>query len=105
MHRLILNAPDGIQVDHVNRNRLDNRRSNLRIATDLQNHFNTVKRSHNTTGYKGVSRYHKLDRWYARIALHGKVYYLGIHNSPEEAARAYDAKARELFGEFAWTNF
>jgi hypothetical protein len=98
-------APKGHEVDHKNNDSLDNRRSNLRIATIAQNRQNSKKRSDNTTGYKGVNRAETDNRWLARIQNDGKTYYLGTYKTPIEAAQAYDEKARELHGEFARTNF
>ena len=101
MHRFILNAPKGMDVDHINHNRLDNRECNLRICTRSQNLGNCLI----TKGrkYKGIKKRGK--KWQANITCNYKKYYLGIFDSEIEAAKAYDAKALELFGEFAYTNF
>lgn len=103
MHRLILNAPEGSQVDHINGNKLDNRRSNLRLATASQNRANKGKIVNNTSGYKGVSLSGK--KWAADIAMNKVKVRLGRFDTPEEAAKAYDQAARELHGEFARPNF
>jgi hypothetical protein len=99
MHRVIIAAPDGVKVDHRNRDSLDNQRENLRLATNSQNAANSVHRP-NRSGYRGVyltqGRY-----WYVFIA--GT--YLGTFPDAESAARAYDDAARERFGEFARVNF
>jgi len=112
-HRLILSRIMGRElkrtehVDHINHNGLDNRRENLRIATPSQNHGNIKKqRGVYTSIYKGVcfeSRY-KL-KWLASIKVGGVQMYIGRYPTEEEAARAYDKKAKELFGEFAYLNF
>lgn len=110
LHRFILDAPDGVLVDHKDGNTLDCRRRNLRIATSAQNVHNSIVPKHNVTGFKGVG-YHQaraLTRpacYRARIMLSGKRLQIGWFRTAEEAARAYDAKARELFGEFARLNF
>ncbi len=101
MHRFILNAPKGIQVDHINGNGLDNRKSNLRLATASQNSINRI--SKNRTGYRGVKS--AKGKYTARITCKGKVYFLGIFSSAEAAAQAYDKKAIELHGDFAVLNF
>jgi hypothetical protein len=102
MHRLIMEAPSDVHVDHINNNGLDNRRSNLRFATPAQNaHNRSVILS--SSGFKGVSSNGR--RWRAQICAADKRMHLGTYDTPELAARAYDAKARELFGEFAFTNF
>src|SRR5262245_20120322 len=95
MHRLILNAPAGMDVDHKNGNGLDNRRDNLRLATDRQNALNQRRRSDNTSGYMGVVRSGK--RWLAQIHVGDKSIVLGRFHEPEDAARAYDSAAREHF--------
>jgi hypothetical protein len=92
-------------VDHQNHDGLDNRRSNLRQATKCQNQQNQRLRSDNKSGYKGVF-WDKRDRkWHARIRANGRAVSLRYHLTAEDAARAYDAAARELHGEFAWLNF
>lgn len=99
MHRFILNAPSGMVVDHVNRARLDNRRSNLRLATAADNVKNASKRKDNTTGFKGVSK--KGDGYIAQIQVNKKGRFLGKFATPEEAAEAYRKACTELHGDFA----
>jgi HNH endonuclease/AP2 domain len=94
----------GMQVDHINRNKLDNRKANLRVSTNSQNLFNRGKTVLNTSGYKGVTR-RSVNRWIAQTIFCGTYLYLGSFDNPVEAARAYDKKALELHGEFACINF
>jgi hypothetical protein len=104
MAREIMNPPDGMKVDHIReQNTLDNRRSNLRICTNAQNSYNRGKNKNNTSGFKGVSLF--AGKWRALIAINGKLIHLGYYSTAEQAAKAYDAKAKELHGEFARTNF
>ena len=107
MHRVVAQAPDGIDVDHKDLDRLNCTRENLRLASRSQNGANRPATKRNTTGYKGVqpsgNAYKRPYR--AEIRFLGKNIYLGSFETAEEAARAYDAKAVELFGEFAYTNF
>ena len=107
MHREVTDCPKGSMIDHINGNGLDNRRSNLRVCTMSENMMNRSKTRQNSTGYKGVYNTgdSKLNPYRAKIQKNSKVYCLGHYNTPEEAARAYDAKAKELFGEFAHLNF
>lgn len=109
LHRLIMNAPNGVDVDHKNGNKLDCRKENLRLATDSQNHANSKiqrKRAHIQSRYKGVSwRNRRGGVWTAGIKVNYKTIYLGQYLTEEDAARAYDRAARDYFGEFARTNF
>jgi hypothetical protein len=101
LHQLLLDAP---LVDHVNGDGLDNRRSNLRPASHVENARNRARRSDNRSGFKGVQ--HRDDgRWRARIQAPTRRIHLGIFPTRIEAAHAYDAAAIELFGEFARLNF
>lgn len=102
MHRLLLGSDGG---DHVNRNGLDNRRSNLRACTASQNNFNHGLRSDNTSGFKGVTRVEERLPWRAQIQEHGRHHDLGNYATAEEAARVYDAAAIRLHGAFARLNF
>tara|TARA_R110001632_G_scaffold194731_1_gene316180 strand:+ start:270 stop:815 length:546 start_codon:yes stop_codon:yes gene_type:complete len=87
-------------IDHIDHNKLNNRISNLRSCTHQQNKFNQGKYSNNTSGFKGVSFRKPNKKWMAQIAQDGKIIYLGSFNCPQEASRAYEAKARELFGDY-----
>tara|TARA_R110000824_G_scaffold396554_1_gene598108 strand:- start:1212 stop:1535 length:324 start_codon:yes stop_codon:yes gene_type:complete len=104
MQRFIMDAPKGMQVDHINRNPLDNRKSNLRICTNAENSYNTGPQKNNTSGYKGVSWRKDAKKWTAYIG-HAPKSHLGYFDTPEEAAKARDAKAKELHGEYAHLNF
>lgn len=99
MHRLILGFPEG-QVDHRNRNRLDNQRGNLRLATMQQNNQNIMKSKKSAAGFLGVKQ-ESLNVFCARV---GKVV-VGYYDAAEKAAIARDQKALELRGEFAVLNF
>lgn len=108
MHRLILNAPPGVEVDHrdgtlFSDRRLDNRKGNLRLATKVQNRRNRGINKNNRTGYKGVNRAGL--KWMARIWVGGRNRYIGLFNTAEEAARMYDLWAWFNYGEFARFNF
>jgi len=103
MHRLIMNAPDGVEVDHHNGNGLDNTRNNLRFCSSSQNKWN--RRKTNKRGFKGVYFHRHSGKWHASISCRKKRYNLGYYNSPEDAAKAYDAAALRLHGEFTRLNF
>ena len=105
MHRIVLAAPDDLQVDHINGDGLDNRRCNLRLATQAENSANRSK-THGRFAYKGL-RFHAGRRkpWAAQITQNYKAITIGYYATPAEAAAAYDEKAQELFGEFARLNF
>lgn len=107
MHHLLLPRTDGFLVDHINGNRLDNRRANLRLATPQQNQHNKAKQqaSATTSLYKGVSREDGRATWRAQVWHNGRPHFTGRYASELEAARAYDAVALALFGEFARLNF
>jgi hypothetical protein len=91
--------------DHIDGNGLNNQEANLRPATNSQNQMNQRLQKSSKSGFKGVSWYGATRKWQVQIKKDGKHYFLGRFSTPEEAARAYDAKARELFGEFARLNF
>jgi hypothetical protein len=103
IHRLITNAPKGMVVDHINGDGLDNRRENLRLCTVAENNKNRRRNSNNTSGYKGVRR--DTYKYKAAIKSENKLIHLGMFSSPEDAARAYDKAAKEIFGKFAKLNF
>jgi hypothetical protein len=108
MHREIIGNPNGPQVDHVNGNGLDNRRSNLRLATNGENSRNAKKHGHEIalSKFKGVCTQKSLiSPWRAYISIDCKKTSLGSFNSEVNAAQAYDAAALEHFGEFARLNF
>jgi hypothetical protein len=103
MHRAIVNASDNELVDHRDGNGLNNSRKNIRVCSLAENNRNCRLRKDNTTGFKGVYKSGK--KWQSYIRYQGDMICLGTFLTPEEAARTYDAKARELFGDFAKTNY
>lgn len=111
MHRVVLERklghpiPEGYQADHINGDRLDNRRENLRLASAADNTHNSAKPRTNTSGYKGVHLFRQTNRWQVYIAINGKWLHLGYYDDLIIAARVYDAAARRYFGEFARPNF
>ncbi|MFH1882746.1 MAG: HNH endonuclease [Planctomycetota bacterium] len=105
MHREIMRAPKGVVCDHKNHNGLDNRKSNLRLCTSAQNQYNKKAKKGCSSRYKGVVRRGAYKRWRARIGFNRKRIHLGDFADEKQAAMAYDDKAAELFGEFAYLNF
>lgn len=104
LHRFILRPTSRAEhVDHINGDKLDNRKSNLRLCTQTENNWNTGPRKGSATGFKGV---HKTKYGFAaQIREKGKKHQLGTFKSPEEAAQAYDKAAIRFHGEFANLNF
>lgn len=103
MHRLVMQAPPGMIVDHINGDTLDNRKSNLRLCTTAQNQQNTRSRT-GSSRYKGVSFNAKKKRWRGAFMANGQNYYVGCFATEEEAARAVDKKRKEVCGDFSTTN-
>jgi len=110
MHRFILGIYDTkIQVDHIDRNKLNNQKHNLRLATRNQNMRNTEKHKiingNNTSSkYKGVHWSKKSKKWCAQIKVNGKFIYLGLYKNEKSAALAYNKAAKKHFGEYALLN-
>jgi hypothetical protein len=106
LHREVLGITDpSVEVDHKNGDGLDCRRNNLRVATLQQNQWNVGRRRDNTSGFKGVSWRPKRREWVARIREGGRQRHVAYCKTAEDAARAYDAAARRVFGDFAFLNF
>ena len=105
MHRVIMNAPDHLVVDHIDHNGLNNCKSNLRLCTSAQNAYNAVSSYSSTSKYKGLYWDSGDKRWIAKIQANGKRVHIGYFTDEIEAAKAYDEKASQLHGEFACLNF
>jgi len=104
MHRLIMDARKGMEVDHINHDKLDNQKSNLRICTRQQNEHNQKPQKNGSSQYKGVCFHKSRNKWQAMIRFNGIKQYIGCYPTEAEAAHAYNLKATELFGEFAFLN-
>ena len=105
LHRLIMDPPKNMIVDHINHNGLDNRKENLRICTHKDNMRNRRKQKNNISGYKGVRYRKKHKKFVAQIKKYDKQVHIGCYETIEEAAMAYDANARHYYGEYACLNF
>lgn len=104
MHREVNQTPDGLSTDHINGNKLDNRRENLRSCTRAENNRNIGKLANNKSGYKGVHWLKRGRRWQAQTTVAGKRVHLGVFDSAQEAAVAYDAFVLQEHGKFARPN-
>lgn len=106
MQRLVLNPFTELVVDHINNDKLDNRKENLRVCLP---HGNTMNRSKSGNGkssqYKGVGFYKRTGEWQARIGFKGKLIHLGMFKTPEEASKIYVKAAKRYFGKYAWKKF
>lgn len=102
MHRQITKCPDGLEVDHVNGDSLDNRRKNLRVCTHAENLRNRKVNHSNVSGYKGVRNNN--GQWQAYITFNRKFIHLGNFDNKIEAAKAYNKASKVYFGEFARMN-
>ena len=100
LHRFIMDCPEDMVVDHINHNRLDNRKCNLRICTQQQNCMNRKFMSNNTSGCIGVSWDKSKNKWTSQIMLNNKYIYLGCYDTKEEAIKARKQAEIDLFGEY-----
>lgn len=105
MHRLIMDTPDGMETDHINHDKLDNQRQNLRICTKSQNHFNRLKNRVGSSYYRGVSWNKQKKSWETAIKLNKKRIFIGYFKNERYAAMAWDIWAKDLYGKFARLNF
>lgn len=103
LHRFIMNPPKDMVVDHINHNKLDNRRDNLRVCTHQENDWNKVPISTNTSGITGVSKT-QWGTWQSRIEVNGKKICLGSFSTLEEATKVRRQAELEYYGEFAPNN-
>lgn len=102
MHRVLAKVQPGFQTDHINHDKLDNRKSNLRACSEIDNHYNVGKRANNTSGYKGVVAHY--GKWGAQIKKDKKHFWLGVFATKIEAALAYNEAAKRYHGDFAVIN-
>ncbi len=105
LHRLLMNAPKGILVDHIDGNGLNCQRSNMRLCDKYQNQANKGLTVRNTSGFKGVSWDRTRNKWRSSIKIVGRSITIGRFETATQAAKAYDEFARQFHGEFAKTNF
>lgn len=106
MHRFITNAPKGFVVDHINHNTLDNRKSNLRVCTHLENRKNNKEYENNTSGHVGVCWYYYrgVNKWKSHIKVDSTLIHLGYYDTYEDACKARKEAEEKYFGEFNYSN-
>lgn len=104
LHHMIMGKKLDVVVDHINGNKLDNRRCNLRIADYSQNACNSNIRKHNTSGFKGVCWNKAIGKWQGNIQFRGKSHHLGVYGTKDAAALAYNVAAKKNHGRYACIN-
>lgn len=104
MHRFIVNAQKEQEIDHIDGNKLNNQKSNLRVVTRSQNNYNQRPQINASSKFKGVTWHKKAQKWMATIHTKDNKIYLGVFTEEAEAAKAYNKIAKELFGEYARLN-
>lgn len=104
MHRVIMWSPDGMVIDHIDGNKLNNQKKNLRVCSPTDNKRNRGMSRRNTSGYKGVYWQRANKKWYAAINTDERFLNVGSFENKEDAARAYNAAASKYHGEFAKLN-
>lgn len=104
-HRIILDAPRGLEVDHRNGDGLDCRRQNIRLATKKENQHNRTSTAGSTSQYLGVSWDSERQRWAVQISIDGRSRRIGRYLNEEDAARAWDFAAKEIYGDWPRLNF
>jgi hypothetical protein len=104
LHRFLLDAQPDQRIDHINGDRLDNRRANLRLVTLFQNQQNRKCPTHTASNKKGVNWHRKKGKWHVRISVEGTRIHLGYYDDLETAAQVYDAAARHFFNGYARPN-
>lgn len=104
LHKFINQTPKGFDTDHIDGDKLNNLRENLRSATRSQNNMNASKTKDTTSKYKGVFFDRRSGKWRAEIKINGKAKYIGLFKDQDEAALAYNKAAELLFGDFCKTN-
>ena len=101
MHRVIIGTPDGMDTDHINGDKLDNRKCNLRVCTRSQNQINALCRRNSKSGLRGVHWSERNKRWVAQMRFNGRKLSLGYFTSKLAASKAYCEQVKLLYGEFA----
>lgn len=104
LHRFIVGASGNEMVDHINQNKFDNRKSNLRVCNNQQNAMNRGMQANGNNEYKGICLTLN-GKWQAQITYSGEPIYLGLYDDAISAAKAYDNAARSFFGNYAYLNF
>lgn len=104
IHRLIMGFPNNMNIDHINHDTFDNRKTNLRIVTVSQNAMNHIKGSNNTSGITGVVWVKDRNKWKSQIKANGRIIFLGEYSNFEEAIKARKEAEERYFGEYSYDN-
>lgn len=104
LHREIINAPNDLWVDHINHNKRDNRKKNLRLVNASQNIWNSHGQNNSSSRFKGVYWKKQNSVWAAQIKCKGKTFHIGYFKKEKQAALAYNDYAKEKFGKYAFLN-